>query len=54
MDWIRELEKKINTTPGEPYDRLRRLEELKFQGNLRVNFSEGKVVSVNIYETVKI
>ena len=51
--WVRELELKLNKGEAPVYRRLKALREEKFQGNIRINFSEGKIVSVNIYETTK-
>lgn len=50
--WVKNLENKINSQRVDSYNRLSKLEEDKFQGNIRLNFSSGRIVSINIYDTV--
>ena len=53
IPWVKELDEKLNTKALPGYKRLKVLSEEKFQGNIRINFSEGRIVSVNLYETMK-
>lgn len=53
IQWIKELERKLDKPGAVGYSKLRRLQEEKFQGNIRINFSNGKISSCNIYDTVK-
>lgn len=52
--WIEEFERKLNAKTVPNYKRLKALKEERFQGNLRINFSDGEVVSANLYETMKL
>ena len=52
IQWVRELERKLDRPGTMGYNKLRRLKEEKFQGNIRINFNKGKIVSINPYETI--
>ena len=52
IQWVRELERKLDRPGTMGYSRLRKLKEEKFQGNIRINFNAGKIASFNINETV--
>jgi len=53
IEWIKELESKLDNPNNSGYSKLRKLKEEKFQGNIRINFTAGKISSCNIYDTVK-
>ena len=53
IKWIKELESQLDKPGSIGYVKLRTLKEDKFQGNLRINFNNGKISSYNYYETMK-
>lgn len=52
--WVKELEQKLDKPGSVGYDKLRNLQEEKFQGNIRINFNSGRISSINPYETIKL
>jgi len=54
IQWIKELEQKLDKPGSVSYNKLRRLQEEKFQGYININFSGGKIKSINTYETTSL
>ena len=54
IQWVKELEQKLDKPPEECYKRIRRLKEDGFQGNVRINFNAGRISSINFYETISL
>ena len=52
--WVEELETKLNALSERDYNKLKGLIEEKFQGNVRINFSPGRISSINLYDTIKL
>ena len=52
--WIKELERKLDKSTPIKYVKLRNLKEEKFQGNLRINFVNGNISSINKYDTIQL
>jgi len=54
ITWVKELSVKLDNPGIKGYNKLRRLSEENFQGNIRINFSNGKISSINLYDTIKV
>jgi len=54
IQWIKELSQKLDNQDHSGYSRLRRLQENKFQGHININFTAGKIKSINTYETTSL
>ena len=54
IKWIKELEDKLDKPNSIGYNKLRNLQEEKFQGNLRINFKDGNIKSINPYDTIQL
>ena len=54
IPWVKELDRKLDSQAGPGYNRLKRLGEEKFQGNIRINFKSGQPVTVNLYDTLSL
>ena len=54
IEWIKQLEHKVDNPDFIEYDKISTLKERKFQGNLRINFNKGEISSLNLYSTIVI
>ena len=48
IDWLKLFEEKFRND-----NHLRKLKEEKFHGYIKINFSDGEVIDVNKYQTIR-
>ena len=48
IDWIADFSKKFENDR-----RLEKLKEEKFHGYIKINFSDGEVIDLNKYQTIR-